>query len=77
MTLKCASDSMDNTDLPCTHLVLLYEKFAVQCPIENIRTGREIHELVTVRFVPNKSTGILVLSEHFWDIICSVWIIYE
>ena len=23
------------------------------------------------------STGILVLSEHFWDIICSVWIIYE
>ena len=55
MTLKCASDSVDNTDLPCTHLVLLYEKFAVQCPIENIRTGREIHELVTVRFVPNKS----------------------
>ena len=46
MTLKCASDSVDNTDLPCTHLALLYEKFAVQCPIENIRTGREIHELV-------------------------------
>ena len=55
MTLKCASDSVDNTDLHCTHLVLLYDKFAVQCPIENIRTGREIHELVTVRFVPNKS----------------------
>ena len=54
-TIKCASDSVDNTDLPCTHLVLLYEKFAVQCPIENIRTGREIHELVTVRFVLNKS----------------------
>ena len=43
MTLKCASDSVDNTDLPCTHLVLLYEKFAVQCPIEkvSIEKGRQ------------------------------------
>ena len=24
----------------CIHLVLLYEKLAVQCPIENIRTRR-------------------------------------
>ena len=55
MTLKCASDSVDNTDLPCMHLVLFYEKLAVQCPIENIRTGREIQELVTVRFVRSKS----------------------
>ena len=37
------------------HLVLLYEKLAVQCPIENIRTGREMQEVVTVRFVHNKS----------------------
>ena len=55
MTQKCASDSVDNTDIPCMHLVLLYEKLAVQCPIENIRTGREIQKVVTVRFVPNKS----------------------
>ena len=54
MTLKCASDSVDNTHIHCIHLVLLYEKLAVQCPIENIRTGREIQEVVTVRFVPNK-----------------------
>ena len=27
----------------------------MQYPIENIRTGREIQEVVTVRFVPNKS----------------------
>ena len=37
-------------------------------------------KLVMIRFGFNNNidcTGILVLSEHFWDIICSVWIIYE
>ena len=72
MTLKCASDSVDNTDLPCTHLVLLSEKFAVQCPIENIRTGREIHELVTVRFVPNKSIHGS-LNRH-WGLMTAVFL---
>ena len=27
----------------------------MQCPLANIRTGREIQEVVTVRFMPNKS----------------------
>ena len=44
MTQKYASDSVDNTGIPCMHLD---EKLAVQCPTENIRTGREIQEVVT------------------------------
>ena len=56
MTRECAIDSVDNTGIPCMHLVYDYnEKLAVQCPIENIRNGREIQEVVTVRFVSNKS----------------------
>ena len=40
-------------------------------------TEHKLLHLQEEEYIFVTSTCILVLSEHFWDIICSVWIIYE
>ena len=47
--------NVDNTDIPGVYQLYLYWKLAAQACEENIRTGREIKEIVPVRFVHNKS----------------------